>query len=799
MRILLKLILLLIVLIVGALIALPFFVDPNDYKQEIADKVEQATGRTLTLEGDIELSVFPWIALELGPLSLSNAEGFKAESFAKVETAEVRIKLMPLLKKQLEMDTVVLDGLVLNLETKKSGQTNWDDLAGASDAKQTSSETKAEPEQKSTTTENQSDPAAPALAAVSIAGVQLSNANIVWDDAKQGQTIKLKNVNLTTAPLVPGEPTALDATFDIETSAPQAEASIGLNTKVLVDLEQQIYALTGLKFTTKATSQALPFETAELQLTGDVNADMAKQLVSVAGLDFTAKANNATQTIEAQLTGELSSNLGNQQSTINGLKLTADIVDPTLPNGKAAIKLSADVKADMQRQTAAISGLLIEVLDLLIKGDVTANKLLSEKPQFAGKVNIDSFNLRQLANKLAIELPLMADDTTLSNLAVNTQFAGSTDSFNAKSLSVTLDQSKLTGNLGVANFAKPVINFKLNLDEIDADRYLPLVAEGEQKAAPPAAAAAAGATELPLEPLRQLNAKGSIDIGKLKISNIRTEKIHVTLKAADGLVKLSPMSANLYQGQYNGNVTLDARGKALKLAINEKISDVQAGPLLQDMNGDAPISGTANASAQLTGAGANVDQIKNTLTGSGMFAFKNGAVKGINIGESIRKAKAALKGKKIADSGAPLQTDFASLTGSFTAKNGLISNQDLALMSPLLRVNGAGTANLPTEAINYNVKVAIVETSKGQGGKELADLKGLKIPVKITGTFQEPKPKVDLANLFKQKTKDEAKKKIKEKLDKKLGGKLGDLLGDSSSDEKSDEKVDPAKLLKGFF
>jgi len=791
MRTLLKLILLLIVLVVGALIALPFFVNPNDYKQEIADKVEEATGRTLTLEGDIELSVFPWIALELGPLSLSNAEGFKADSFAKVETAEIRIKLMPLLKKQLEMDTVVLDGLVLNLETKKSGQTNWDDLAGS----------KAEP---ATTKEPSSAPAeakadtAPALAAVSIAGVQLTNANILWDDVKQGQTIKLKNVNLTTDPLVPGEPTALDAVFDIESSAPQAEANVGLSTKVMVDLEQQLYALTGLSFTTKASSQELPFETTEIKLTGDVNADMVKQLVTIDGLDFTAKAKNATQTIDAQLNGEVSSNLGNQQSAINGLALTANIVDPALPNGKAAIKLSADVKADMQQQTAAISGLLIEALDLLIKGDVTASKLLSEKPQFAGKLNIDAFNLRQLAKQMAIELPVMADDSTLSTVAVNTQFAGSTDSFNAKSLKVTLDQSTLTGNLGVANFAKPVINFKLNLDEIDADRYLPPVPEGEQKAAPPAAAAAAGATELPLEPLRQLNAKGSIDIGKLKISNIRTEKIHVTLKAADGLVKLSPMSANLYQGTYKGNVTLDARGKALKLALDENISGVQAGPLLKDMNGDDPISGTANASAKLTGAGANVDQIKSTLTGSGKFSFKNGAVKGINIGESIRKAKAALKGKKVTDSGAPSQTDFSSLTGSFTAKNGLISNKDLAVMSPLLRVNGAGTANLPTEAINYNVKVAIVETSKGQGGKELDDLKGLKIPVKITGTFQEPKPKVDLANLFKQKTKDEAKKKIKEKLDKKLGGKLGDLLG-GSSDEKSDEKVDPAKLLKGFF
>ncbi len=804
MRIFIKVLLLIVVLFIATLIAIPFFVNPNDYKQEIADQVEQATGRTLSIDGDIELSVFPWIALELGPLALSNADGFKATSFAEVQATQIRIKLMPLLKKQLEMDTVVLDGLKLNLETNKAGKTNWDDLSGGA----------SQPATEKTETTSSDSAGAPALAAVSIAGVQLTDANISWDDQQQGKMYSLNNLNLTTEPLVPGEPTALDMVFDISSNAPQLDAHIGLNTKVVVDLEQQQYALSDLSFTTKASSKELPFETTEIALNGDINADMLKQLVSITGLSLTANANNETQNIETSLTGEISSNLANQQSTIKGLNLTANIVDPALPGGKADVKVSADIAADMQKQTASLSGLVVEALDLLIKGNVNASKLLSEQPAFDGKLNIDAFNLRQMAKQLAIELPPMADDSTLSTVALSTEFAGSTNSFNAKSLDLTLDQSKLNGNVGINNFSQPAITFKLALDEIDADRYLPPVEEGEQKAAPPAAAAAAGATELPLEPLRQLNAKGSIDIGKLKISGIRSEKIHVTLKAADGLVKLSPMSANLYEGQYKGNVTLDARGKALKLAIDENISNVQAGPLMKDMTGDDKISGTASASAKLNGSGANVDQIKQTLTGFGKFAFTDGAVKGVNIGESIRKAKAALKGQKLADSDAPVQTDFASLSGSFKATNGLIANNDLALMSPILRLNGKGTANLPTEALDYGLKVAIVGTSKGQGGKELDDLKGLTIPVKITGTFQEPKPTVNLANLLQQQAKDEAKKKISEKLEKKLGGKLGGLVGgalggDSTKEEaaegdKSTEKADPVndllkEGLKGFF
>lgn len=113
MRILLKLITFLVILIVVAAIAIPFIIEPNEYKQQISDKVKQISGRTLTIDGDIGLSVFPWVALELGSVSLSNAEGFEAEHFAKVNAAEVRIKLIPLLSKQLSRFVVYYAGIGL--------------------------------------------------------------------------------------------------------------------------------------------------------------------------------------------------------------------------------------------------------------------------------------------------------------------------------------------------------------------------------------------------------------------------------------------------------------------------------------------------------------------------------------------------------------------------------------------------------------------------------------------------------------------------------------------------------------
>ena len=780
MRTLIKLVFLLVIIIIAGLIALPFVVDPNDYKQEISSQVEKATGRTLTLDGDIALSVFPWIALELGPLSLSNAKGFKADNFAQVQAAEIRIKLMPLLKKQLEMDTIILDGLVLNLEKNKQGVTNWQDLSG---------ETKASTADKEPDTKAKADAGAPALAAISIAGVQLTGANILWSDASKSENYSLENLNLNTDPLVPGEPTAVDLNFDIASSKPQAKAHINLNTKFMVDLEQQQYALSGLQFSTKLEGKDLPVSQAEIALNGDLTADMLKQLINIEGLSFTAHAQKDKQTIDTKLTAQVSSNLANQQTDLKAVKLIAEIVDPALPGGKANLDLSADVSADLKQQTLTLANLIVEAHDLLINGDINVSKLMSDNPAYAGNIDIQPFNLRQLAKQLAIELPVMADDSTLELVQIKSEFEGSTTDINAKSLNVTLDQSKLSGNLAIKDFANPAFNFKLSLDEIDADRYLPPAEKNAQassadasanntpSAAPPAAAAAAGAAQLPLETLRQINAKGVLDIGKLKISGTQSENIHIELNAANGDIKLKPMSANLYQGQYQGNVSLDARGKTLKLAIDENLKGVQAGPLLLDLTGEDKISGVANASAKLTGNGATVEQIKQSLSGNGDFSFTDGALKGINIAESIRKAKATLSGQKFAESDAPVQTDFSALSGSFKATNGLIDNQDLLAMSPLLRINGAGSVDLPKNSMDYTVNVSIVSSSTGQGGEDLTDLKGLTIPVKLRGALDKPSISVDLASIFKDQASKELKTKASETITDKLGDDVGGLVG----------------------
>lgn len=107
------------------LLAVLLFVNPNDYKDRIARQVRQSTGRELTLQGDIHLSVFPWVALEVGPASLGNPAGFSGPPFASLRRASLRVRVLPLLHHELQVGRVEIDGLDLRLRRDSQGRGNW--------------------------------------------------------------------------------------------------------------------------------------------------------------------------------------------------------------------------------------------------------------------------------------------------------------------------------------------------------------------------------------------------------------------------------------------------------------------------------------------------------------------------------------------------------------------------------------------------------------------------------------------------------------------------------------------------
>ena len=123
----------LVALVVIAVIVLPMVIDVEKYKPQIEKQVAKATGRTFTLGGDLKPSIFPWIGVRLSDLHLGNPSGFKEKDFVSVASFEVRIKLLPLLSRNIEVKRFVVDKPVIVLEKRKDGKGGWEGLGQPAD------------------------------------------------------------------------------------------------------------------------------------------------------------------------------------------------------------------------------------------------------------------------------------------------------------------------------------------------------------------------------------------------------------------------------------------------------------------------------------------------------------------------------------------------------------------------------------------------------------------------------------------------------------------------------------------
>ena len=266
---------------------------------------------------------------------------------------------------------------------------------------------------------------------------------------------------------------------------------------------------------------------------------------------------------------------------------------------------------------------------------------------------------------------------------------------------------------------------------------------------------------------------------------LKLADVNAQLNAANGKVSVAPHSAKLYEGAMSGEVTVDANRN--QIALKEELKGVSVGPILRDFAEQDRLEGKGNISLDVTTAGASVNAMKRALNGAAKVNLHDGSIKGINLGEIIRKARSALGGSQSAADGQSggdktQKTDFTELSASFTLKNGIAHNDDLDAKAPLFRLGGAGDINIPESSLNYLVKAAIVATSKGQGGRERDDVAGLTVPVRLTGTFDNLKYEVDYKGLAGAAAKSQVGEKIRERLeeqvkDDKIKDKLKGLLG----------------------
>ena len=329
-------------------------------------------------------------------------------------------------------------------------------------------------------------------------------------------------------------------------------------------------------------------------------------------------------------------------------------------------------------------------------------------------------------------------------------------------LTAKFDDTTLKAKGAMAGFDAPRYSFDLDVDRINLDRYL--VASPNAKPAPGANAKVDVDVPVDLGVLKGLHAAGELAVGALQVQGLKLTEMKAQLRAADGKAELSPHSAKLYEGALEGVLTLNANGN--RVALKETLTNVAIGPLVKDMMSRDAVEGRGNVALEVTAAGASVNAMKKSLGGTARVALRDGALKGFNLTEALRKTKAAFGSKSAQQQPAdPAQrTDFSEMTASFAIKNGVARNDDLDVKAPLVRLGGAGDIDIGNSQLNYVARATVVATSRGQGGSDLDHLAGLTVPVRLTGPFDAPKVEVDYRSLAGDAAKAKAKEKVKDKL-----------------------------------
>jgi AsmA protein len=416
---------------------------------------------------------------------------------------------------------------------------------------------------------------------------------------------------------------------------------------------------------------------------------------------------------------------------------------------KRAAKPAPEKKGESAPVKFDVAGITVDRASILYRDMSSGQEIsLTDVKLHTGRIAENVQDKIELAAAVKRNQPLLE-----AKVALNATYSLKPDAIGLD-FTAKLDDSNVKGKLSMARAAQPSYSFDLTIDRINLDRYLASSekkkpAAGKQE--PPKKEEAAQDAPVDLSGLKGLNARGQLQVGALQVQGLKLSNLKAQLKAADSRAEINPHSASLYEGELTGTLTVD--GNANRIALKETLTNVSVGPLLRDAAQQDRLEGRGNVALDVTAAGATVSTMKRSLAGAAKVRLRDGAVKGIDIAELLRRARAAMGKQSGQAADSKEKTDFSELSASFSIKNGVAHNEDLDIKSPLLRIGGAGDIDIGRSTISYVVKASVVGTTSPT------------VPVKLSGPFDAMKYEVDYravaGDLAKTKVGDKVRDRLK--------------------------------------
>jgi len=404
----------------------------------------------------------------------------------------------------------------------------------------------------------------------------------------------------------------------------------------------------------------------------------------------------------------------------------------------------------------------LDLADSAAGGDLALK--FGDKITFTGPVNFSAPDLPALAALAGSPLP---EAPGFDSFSVSGQLSGNPDLLRLGSAVIKFDEIDATGDLRLALSGKrPKATGTLRTEALDLRPYMP-----------PPATAANGFPEwsdakMDFTSLRNVDAALDITAGNIYLNQMKFGESEMDLKIENGRMTAEIPKMAMYEGNGSGRLVVNARSATPSFAGNFTMGRVDAEPFSIDVLKINNLLGLGGFNFKFSARGASQAAIMNTIDGDGGFEVNDGALKGINIAKIARAAASFKQGvnptavtNAVASArGSSEVTDFSSFLSKFTMNNGVMTIPTINMDSPVLNMVGTGTVNLPAQTMDVRLQPRASLNADGGGAK------GIAVPVRITGTFSQPKISIDIQQLLKG----EAGKRLRGVVDDALGDRIKD-------------------------
>jgi AsmA protein len=772
------LVLALVALLGVALLAAKLLIDPNDYKPRIVAAVRQATGRELVLQGDLTLSEFHRLALELGPASLGNPPGFDGQAveagasasvppgtaaggpsagssgvaasspsagpfgspsgvaasrpFVSFTHASVRAKLLPLLFKRLEVGRVEVDGLDLRLLRNAEGKGNWSGFG--------TSKVHAAP------------------AAAESGGTERGSGK--EDPVRtEGSGGTMGSGATAGAPRTDGAPGTEGAAGTVGTGGSEATggpAGTGGTEEKLLGIEDIKITHARVSYQ-NVTLSNLNLETGSFVDNAVVPVTLHVEFERDPPAPGSIEDGAAVQgSLDARL--NFSADPAAEHYAVAALNLNCLVNLPGKPRPLRFNVAAPGIDVNLKSQTLTALAFALDVAGAQVSGSVEGTDIL-DSPALRGSLKLEPLVVREYLPRVGISVPRTRDPKAYSLVAGSADFDYAKDSARLEKLQATLDDTHLRGNVALALDTR-ALTFDLAVDTLDADRYLPPADPSAPKVGSVPADRSEPAGQTPGEEPKPLAANGTLVLTTVHLAPLDLGNVRVTVSTNERVLRIFPLKAEVDGGQYSGDIALDQRGAVPVLSLDEHLSGIDVGKLLAGDSGHLRLSGHGNVNLKASGRGAGADAIVKTLNGRFEANVADGAVEGLDLDYELTRGEALLNRKDMPGVRNSRRTTFDAFKVSAAITNGVAETHDLTISSKAIKVTGEGSVNLAAKSVDFSL---LVDTLRTLGGTPL------QIPVKVTGPMSDPNVIPDIEAL--------AKGQLKQKLEDVLKDKLQGLFG----------------------